>query len=195
MQLSSLPVFLWLSRVLSEYRGKRGTAKNKTSGWHYRIHRPAANRRSERRRNFCRRPGKTKKNQPIDIPTADSWLSTATRYEPTGFLQAKSRQTVQQTEVEELGKFEYPSVQHGRGELFGNGGPQIEPGCFEQSARLQHAQTAYKEIVWQSEPGGLESDEHIFRVRTDRRETQQQQPVCGKRPATQSQSIVTRRVF
>lgn len=111
------------------------------------------------------------------------------------FVQAKYRQTVQQTEIEELGKPEHPPVQHGRGQLFGNGRPQAQPRRVEQPARLQHAQTAHQEIVGQPQPGGLQQDEHIFRVRTDWGQTQQQQPVRGKRPAPQSQPVVSRGVL
>lgn len=99
--------------------------------------------------------------------------------------QVKPRQTVQQTAVEELGKPEHPPVQHGRGELLGDGGPQTEPGRVQQPTRLQHAQAADQEVVGEPEPRGLEPNEHILRVRAHRGEAQQQQLVRGERPAAQ----------
>lgn len=110
-------------------------------------------------------------------------------------FQVEPWQTVQQTEIEEFGKPEYPPVQHGRGELFGDSGPQTEPGGVEQPAGLQHPQTADPEVVGQPQSGRLQQNEHILRVRTDRGQTQQQQFIRRKRSAAQPQPVVPRRVF
>lgn len=112
-----------------------------------------------------------------------------------GFFQVESRQTVQQAEVEELGEPERPPVQHGCGQLLGDGWPPVESGRIQQSTRLQHAQTTDQTVVRQPQPGRLEPDEHILRVRADWRQTQQQQLVRRKRPAAQSQPIIAWRVF
>lgn len=117
------------------------------------------------------------------------------RTENNGGFQTEPGPAVQQAAVKELGQPKRTPVQHGRGQLFGDGGPEAEPGCVQQPARLQHAETTDPAVVGQPKPGRLEPGQRVLRVRADRGQAQQQQSVRGERSAAQPQPAVARRVL